>query len=106
MLQAWRLWNEGIPLKLTDPTFCSDFPVDEMAKCMHIGLLCVQDDAAKRPRMPTIVGALNGESITLPLPTPPHFLSDSVDNGIKEDDLTQCNHALRVTEIFTELSPR
>ncbi|KNA16259.1 hypothetical protein SOVF_090780 [Spinacia oleracea] len=106
LYRAWRLWNEGIPLKLTDPTFCSDFPVDEMAKCMHIGLLCVQDDAAKRPRMATIVGALNGESITLPLPTPPHFLSDSVDNGIKEDDLTQCNHALRVTEIFTELSPR
>ncbi|XP_056687946.1 uncharacterized protein [Spinacia oleracea] len=106
LYRAWRLWNEGIPLKLTDPTFGSDFPAEEMAKCIHISLLCVQEDAAKRPRMASIVGALNGESITLPSPTPLHFLSDFIGNGIKEYELAQCDHALGVTEIFTELSPR
>lgn len=106
LYRAWRLWNEGVPMKLTDPTFGNDFPVEEMAKCIHIGLLCVQEDAAKRPRMASIVAALNGESISLPLPTPPRFLNDSVDYGIKDGGSDKCTPALGVKDIFTDLHPR
>uniref|UniRef100_A0A803ND61 Uncharacterized protein n=1 Tax=Chenopodium quinoa TaxID=63459 RepID=A0A803ND61_CHEQI len=97
---------KGFPMKLTDPTFGNDFPVEEMAKCIHIGLLCVQEDAAKRPRMASIVAALNGESISLPLPTPPRFLNDSVDYGIKDGGSDKCTPALGVKDIFTDLHPR
>lgn len=45
---------------------------------MHLGLLCIQEDAAKRPRMTSVVAALNGESVTLPSPNAPHLFSASV----------------------------
>ncbi|TVU19985.1 hypothetical protein EJB05_36171, partial [Eragrostis curvula] len=48
---VWRHWREGNVPQLVD--WC---PVDEHGKqeilsCIHIGLLCVQDDAQLRPRM-------------------------------------------------------
>lgn len=84
VVQAWTLWNEGNALRLADPTFCNDFRVEEMTKCIHIGLLCIQEEAAKRPRMASVVYALNGESIALPLPSLPVFLTGSTNSGVEE----------------------
>ncbi|XP_057246962.1 cysteine-rich receptor-like protein kinase 44 isoform X2 [Beta vulgaris subsp. vulgaris] len=106
LYQAWTLWNEGIPLKLTDPTFGDDFSVEEMTKCIHIGLLCIQEDAAKRPRMTSIVGALNGESISLPLPTPPLCLTGGADDNSINGGSDQPKNASGVLENITELYPR
>ncbi|XWS11911.1 hypothetical protein CRYUN_Cryun37aG0045800 [Craigia yunnanensis] len=40
---AWQLWYEGRGLELIDPTFGELCPQDEVLRCIHIGLLCVQD---------------------------------------------------------------
>ncbi|KAL5723775.1 hypothetical protein ACHQM5_007129 [Ranunculus cassubicifolius] len=37
-------------------------------RCIHMGLLCVQEDPVKRPTMAAISQMLNSYSITLPLP--------------------------------------
>lgn len=49
-----------------------NFSVEEVIKCIHIGLLCIQDEASRRPTMPWIVNQLNNNSTTdLPEPAPP-----------------------------------
>lgn len=45
----------------------------EVSRCIHIGLLCVQDDPADRPTMSSVVVMLTIDLITLPEPTNPAF---------------------------------
>lgn len=48
-----------------------------MLKCIHIGLLCVQENAADRPTMATIVLMLSSMSLSLPVPSEPAFFMHS-----------------------------
>ncbi|KAG6695140.1 hypothetical protein I3843_09G082800 [Carya illinoinensis] len=67
---AWRLWNEGKEMKFVEPVLMeSSLTTQQIKKCMHIGLLCVQEDPADRPTMSSVVVLLGDESI-LPLPKP------------------------------------
>ena len=58
-MQAWIHWRDGKPLELLDPILGDFFSRDEVTRCIHIGLLCVQEDPAERPTMETIVLTLN-----------------------------------------------
>ncbi|THG21878.1 hypothetical protein TEA_021218 [Camellia sinensis var. sinensis] len=71
ILQAWRLWNEGKELEFLDPLLAGSCPVTEVVRCIHIGLLCVQEDPADRPNMSPVVVLLGSESATLPQPRQP-----------------------------------
>ena len=42
-------------------------------RCMHIGLLSVQENAVDRPTMASVVLMLSSYSLTLPLPSKPAF---------------------------------
>ncbi|XP_039167749.1 G-type lectin S-receptor-like serine/threonine-protein kinase SD1-29 [Eucalyptus grandis] len=68
---AWQLWSEGKALDLLDEAIDVSFPV-EVIRCIHIGLLCVQDYAMDRPNMTNVVLMLSGES-DLPQPRQPIF---------------------------------
>ncbi|KAF7121204.1 hypothetical protein RHSIM_Rhsim13G0159400 [Rhododendron simsii] len=72
---AWQLWTEGTPLDLMDPTLEGSYARNEVTRCIHIALLCIQDDPDARPSMATIVLMLNSYSTTLSLPQQPRFLS-------------------------------
>eukprot|EP00268_Persea_americana_P037833 TRINITY_DN3751_c1_g1_i1.p1 TRINITY_DN3751_c1_g1~~TRINITY_DN3751_c1_g1_i1.p1 ORF type:complete len:660 (+),score=98.61 TRINITY_DN3751_c1_g1_i1:287-2266(+) len=71
---AWRLWKEGTPLEIMDPTLRRSFSRNEVMRCIHIGLLCVQEDVSERPFMSSIVLMLSSFSVTLPTSSPPPFL--------------------------------
>lgn len=60
-----------MPWKLLDETLLASYSETEVARCVHIGLLCVQEDPDDRPKMATIVLMLSTSSITLPLPRKP-----------------------------------
>lgn len=60
-------------MNLVDSRMEDDISLEEAEKCIHIALLCIQEDASKRPRMATVVAALSGDSVILPPPTAPHF---------------------------------
>ncbi|KAH6796519.1 S-locus lectin protein kinase family protein [Perilla frutescens var. hirtella] len=75
---AWTLWTEGRPLDLIDPAAADEVLVRvEMVRCVHVGLLCIQQSPDDRPNMSTVVLMLNGESV-LPEPKQPGFLIDLV----------------------------
>ncbi|XP_021719487.1 putative receptor-like protein kinase At4g00960 [Chenopodium quinoa] len=76
--RAWRLWNDNKTLDFVDTKLQNDFPIDEVTKCIHIALLCIQDDAALRPRMSSIVAALNGQAVCLPTPKPPNYFGAKI----------------------------
>ncbi|XP_059635975.1 cysteine-rich receptor-like protein kinase 10 [Cornus florida] len=71
---AWQLWNEGRGLELMDPLLMdSCCPPDEFLRCMHVGLLCVQEDSYERPTMSYVVVMLKSETVILSPPERPAF---------------------------------
>ncbi|PRQ36660.1 putative protein kinase RLK-Pelle-DLSV family [Rosa chinensis] len=58
---AWKLWNEGRALDLVDEVLGDSYSSSEVMKCMHVGLLCVQDNAADRPTMADVASILSSE---------------------------------------------
>ncbi|XP_021294100.1 cysteine-rich receptor-like protein kinase 10 [Herrania umbratica] len=73
---VWTNWREGTALNLIDPTL-RDGSRNEILRCIHIGLLCVQENVANRPTMATVVLMLNSFSISLPMPSQPAYFMDS-----------------------------
>ncbi|CAA7037126.1 unnamed protein product [Microthlaspi erraticum] len=70
---AWRLWREGSPLELVDPAIGGNYHSNEATRCIHIALLCVQEDPADRPTLPSTTLMLTSNTVTLPLPQQPGF---------------------------------
>ena len=87
MYQAWQLWNEGKGIEFTDPTILDEsFIPSEVLRCIHVGLLCVQDQATDRPTMLDVVSFLANETIQLSTPKQPAFFINTI---TKELDLSK-----------------
>ncbi|KAK3433341.1 hypothetical protein EUGRSUZ_D00844 [Eucalyptus grandis] len=74
---AWRNWREGTPSNLIDPNL-ADGSWTKMLRCIHIGLLCVQEVEANRPTVCSVISMLSRNSNTLPLPSRPAFVLRSI----------------------------
>ncbi|KAF3773209.1 G-type lectin S-receptor-like serine/threonine-protein kinase [Nymphaea thermarum] len=70
---AWKLWNEGRWLEFLDPVLDNSSQLDQVKKCINVGLLCVQSDAADRPTMSSIVLMLSSDYAVLPKPKRPAY---------------------------------
>jgi hypothetical protein len=55
-------------VEFLDPTLKDSYSSNEVVRCIHIALLCVEEDPADRPTMASIVLMLNSLSIALPSP--------------------------------------
>lgn len=75
LIKAWKRWVEGEPESIIDP-YLSEHPTDEIIKLIQIGLLCVQETAAKRPTMNSVIVWLARDgTLTIPKPTEAAFLT-------------------------------
>ncbi|KAK7252217.1 hypothetical protein RIF29_36016 [Crotalaria pallida] len=72
---AWHLWSEQRVMELVDPSIRDSTPKNKVLRCIHIGMLCVQDSAALRPNMSYVVLMLESEATTLPLPKQPLMIT-------------------------------
>lgn len=70
---AWKLWNEGNIAALVDPGISYPSFHEEIFRCVHVGLLCVQEFAKDRPAIFTVISMLNSEIVDLPTPKQPAF---------------------------------
>ncbi|WVZ04021.1 hypothetical protein V8G54_024827 [Vigna mungo] len=59
--------------ELVDPSIKESIDPDEVQKCIHIGLLCVEHYADDQPTMSEIVSMLTNKSAILSLPQTPAF---------------------------------
>ncbi|WVZ66198.1 hypothetical protein U9M48_015456 [Paspalum notatum var. saurae] len=69
---VWEHWDAGTVMETVDPCMGEgSFPVDEVLRCIHIALLCVQADPAARLVMSSVVMMLGGDAMTLQAPSKP-----------------------------------
>ncbi|KAI4312072.1 hypothetical protein MLD38_036927 [Melastoma candidum] len=70
---VWRSWQEGKISDIVDPLVASGYSTN-ILRCIHIGLLCVQENMSRRPTMASVLVMLNSDSDSLPMPAQPAFL--------------------------------
>ncbi|KAJ0809611.1 putative protein kinase RLK-Pelle-DLSV family [Helianthus annuus] len=74
---AWMLWNKRRPSEILDPTVVEPSYGDQMIRCIHVALLCVQQYPEDRPKMSTVYAMLSYENMDLPEPKEPGFCRES-----------------------------
>ncbi|KAK7400462.1 hypothetical protein VNO78_11670 [Psophocarpus tetragonolobus] len=95
---AWHLWSEQRVMELVDPSIQDSTPKSEALRFIHIGMLCVQDSASRRPNMSSVLLMLGSESTALPLPKQPLLLTSSMR---KYDDRESYSEGLDVSNDLT-----
>ncbi|WRX27582.1 Serine-threonine/tyrosine-protein kinase [Theobroma cacao] len=104
-------WREGRALNLVEP-FLRDGSGSrsEMTRCIHIGLLCVQENYASRPTMNSAVLMLSDSSMSIPMPSTPAFMlsastvqSEASSSSTTDHNSDQCS---RNEVSITTLDPR
>ncbi|GAU18241.1 hypothetical protein TSUD_175820 [Trifolium subterraneum] len=71
---VWIHWREDTILSLLEPEIYDHNHHHNILRCIHIGLLCVQELAVNRPTMATVISMLNSEVASLPPPNEPAFI--------------------------------
>ncbi|KAF6159112.1 hypothetical protein GIB67_032729 [Kingdonia uniflora] len=75
---AWKLWMEGKSLEIIDRSTGDPLQISEELRCIHVGILCVQEDPEDRPTMSSVLLMLGSKDILLPEPKRPGFYNDRV----------------------------
>lgn len=90
-VQVWNLWNEDNVAALVDSRISSSSKGEEVKRCMHVGLLCVQELPKDRPSVSGVLSMLSSETIELPEPKKPAFAIKSrrSDTSTSSSQLTQ-----------------
>ncbi|XBH94092.1 hypothetical protein VPH35_084929 [Triticum aestivum] len=87
-LKSWNMWKEGDTEKLPDSLIMDTCSLDEVLLCIHVALLCVQDNPHDRSLMSSVVFVLENGSTTLPAPDrPAYFVRRSVEAVQIGDDI-------------------
>ncbi|KAM4113990.1 hypothetical protein ACJW30_04G036700 [Castanea mollissima] len=69
---AWKNWKQSTASNFVDPTLKAGLKT-EIMRCVHIGILCVQENVTNRPTMASVILMLTSFSITLPIPSEPEI---------------------------------
>uniref|UniRef100_A0A0D9XIM0 Protein kinase domain-containing protein n=1 Tax=Leersia perrieri TaxID=77586 RepID=A0A0D9XIM0_9ORYZ len=81
---VWDHWLKGTPLEIADVLLLcgSQGPLDrELLKCLHLALLCVQENPADRPTMLSVLVMLHDvDNTSFALPSKPAFAFADVGN--------------------------
>ncbi|XP_057959347.1 G-type lectin S-receptor-like serine/threonine-protein kinase At4g27290 isoform X2 [Malania oleifera] len=98
---AWTLWKEERPLELIDGLYEDSSSLFEVLRCIHIGLLCVQQHPEDRPIMSYVVLMLGSDG-ALPQPKQPGFFINR--NPLEEvDSSSSKNKSYSANEISVTL---
>ncbi|OAY67172.1 Cysteine-rich receptor-like protein kinase 25 [Ananas comosus] len=73
--RAWEVWKEGRWFELIDPSLDGSSETYEVVRCIHVGLMCVQENAADRPTMSNVIVMLSSDSTNLPDPKQPAYFN-------------------------------
>uniref|UniRef100_A0A453AAL0 Serine/threonine-protein kinase receptor n=1 Tax=Aegilops tauschii subsp. strangulata TaxID=200361 RepID=A0A453AAL0_AEGTS len=97
---SWNMWKEGRAEELPDSSIMDTCSVDEVVLCVHVALLCVEENPDDRPLMSYVVFVLENGSTTLPDPnSPAYFARRRIEmEQIREDIQTSAN-SFTLTEI-------
>ncbi|BAS91195.1 Os04g0633800 [Oryza sativa Japonica Group] len=71
--RAWSLWKDGNAEDFVDSIILESYAISEFLLCIHLGLLCVQEDPSARPFMSSVVAMLENETTARPTPKQPAY---------------------------------
>ncbi|GJV52319.1 G-type lectin S-receptor-like serine/threonine-protein kinase [Tanacetum coccineum] len=92
LAHAWKSWKEGRGKQFIDQALAKPSCLPEGLRCIHVGLLCVQDLAKDRPTMTEVVYMLCSE-IDLPEPKEPLFTLQRLSgNSIGQESANVCSN--------------
>ncbi|KAG5400362.1 hypothetical protein IGI04_014969 [Brassica rapa subsp. trilocularis] len=106
---AWRLWNNGTAVDLVDPMIVDNCNKSEVVRCIHIGLLCVQEDPIDRPALSAILVMFTSNTMTLPVPRRPGFFDHTRPKDPLDSDQSTASKSFTVSTddaSITSLYPR
>jgi len=74
--RAWHLWRAGRLIKLVGAPLGNESETErtDILRCIHIALLCVEENPANQPTMQEVVLMLSCQDVTLPTPQRPAYL--------------------------------
>ncbi|OAY63344.1 Cysteine-rich receptor-like protein kinase 25, partial [Ananas comosus] len=72
---AWEVWKEGKWFELIDPSLGGSSKTNEIVRCTHAALMCVQENAADRPTMSDVIAMLSIDNTNLPDPKQPAYFN-------------------------------
>nr|DAD23137.1 TPA_asm: hypothetical protein HUJ06_024600 [Nelumbo nucifera] len=98
---TWKLWNENKLEDFIEPTLCEPCIQPEILRCIHVGLLCVQEFPKDRPTMSTVVSMLSSEIAILPTPKHPAFTERQIllDKDPCQDNQYICSTNVTITTL-------
>ncbi|XP_062011417.1 cysteine-rich receptor-like protein kinase 10 [Rosa rugosa] len=111
---AWRNWMDDTIINIIDPMLTAGSR-SEIIRCIHIGLLCVQENMNDRPTMAAVASMLNSHSLTISVPSRPpycwHYNTDSDTSGsgfrlIETSAKSESSVYVSAVSDITELHPR
>lgn len=103
---VWKLWNEDNNLDMVDKAVSDPCYHGEALRCIHVGLLCVQEFAEDRPTMSKVISMLNSEIVDVPSPKQPAFIEKQFASVTESSpvDVDECHSVNGVT--ITNLNAR
>ncbi|KAM5548900.1 hypothetical protein ABKV19_000355, partial [Rosa sericea] len=91
---AWDLWKEGRGIEVIDASIRETLQAHVALRCINVGLLCVQESAADRPAMASVIHMLQGnEAASLPPTKEPAFSTQTNFSTIGPSSQTPTNYS-------------
>uniref|UniRef100_A0A0E0M481 non-specific serine/threonine protein kinase n=1 Tax=Oryza punctata TaxID=4537 RepID=A0A0E0M481_ORYPU len=102
IVYAWSLWMEGKAKDMVDLNITESCILGEALLCIHVGLLCVQENPDDRPLMSSVVSLLENGSTTLPTPNQPAYFAPR-NNGLanqRRDNIFNSRNEMTLTGVI------
>lgn len=84
---VWKLWNEDDLKSVIDPMITDPVFWPEVSRCIHVGLLCVQEFPGDRPNTSTLLSMIVSDIVDLPSPKQPGFTRSLVSSDAETSQL-------------------
>uniref|UniRef100_A0A453QZU7 Receptor-like serine/threonine-protein kinase n=1 Tax=Aegilops tauschii subsp. strangulata TaxID=200361 RepID=A0A453QZU7_AEGTS len=100
IIYSWNMWKDGKAAELADSSIIDTCLLDEVLLCIHVALLCVQENPKDRPHMSSVVFTLENGSTTLPTPSrPAYFVGQSTELEQLRNNIQNSVNTLTLTGI-------
>ncbi|XP_044952954.1 G-type lectin S-receptor-like serine/threonine-protein kinase B120 [Hordeum vulgare subsp. vulgare] len=97
---AWSLWKDGNTKDFVDSSIVDSCSLNEIIRCVHIGLLCVQGSPNARPLASSIMSFLENGDISLPSPKEPvYFAEDNYGTDGAEENTMSSKNNMSITAL-------
>ena len=93
-------------IELIDTSLRNCCLIDQLLKCIHIGLLCVQQKPTDRPSMSAVNFMLTSNDVHLPSLTRPAFCTQEIGTNSQPNLVGNAIIASSNEVTITELAPR